>query len=32
MVLLREERSTNVIAMDKVPEVWSKDNAIIFLV
>ncbi len=29
-MLLGEERSTNVIMMDKAREVWSKENAIIF--
>ncbi len=29
-MLLGEEKSTNVVAMDKVQEVWSKENAITF--
>jgi hypothetical protein len=29
-VLLGEEKSTNVVAMDKAQEVWSKENAITF--
>jgi hypothetical protein len=29
-MLLEEEKSTNVVMMDKAWEVWSKENAIIF--
>jgi hypothetical protein len=29
-MLLKEEKFTNVVAMDKAWEVWSKENAIIF--
>jgi hypothetical protein len=31
-MLLEEEKSTNVVAMDKAREVWSKENVIFFLV